>query len=391
MIRREIIRHEDNVVSKGKELELDIVEKTTFTDSRENRKLGEDNLKIGVEYEYGIVPLVEIEISQGRKELKSNEKAIVWSPPATCFAKLPIDVLKGKGEGEAGSWGLVTLAWKLPVGLERGCSNMKLTLTRNGVVMLDDATRYNGYWEDNNVSVGKSYDYTLSLEILGMPMGVSHKRVNVEKLQPPPQLSELTLKRSASGTMEAQWDWPSGVDSCIWGTAKYQPKSLDDLASNKRYRLQCPKYCKSIVTLPSINEGEQWIAVFGVRGVSGHEIASAPIVLCISKTLLRYKTIGGRVFGVFGRKIVSQLLVESSTGFFPEIEIRVGDKYDVLSGEGRIVPNPAWSSVEDQGNGWWKKTCPLDGVARKHEYIKIFLKNPEKCNCDISPEKCEVR
>lgn len=377
-----VMRREKGIDSKCREMA--VVDKPMYTDKS-------DSLKIGVEYEYGIIPLAEIEVSPGHRELVANEKATVWSPSVICVAKLAEDALQGSGEGEEGKWGLITLRWHLPSGLDLGFSNMKLTLTRDKTIILNDATKYNGYWEDKNVSVGKVYDYTLSLELLGKPMGMSQKRINVEKLQPPPQLSDLKLKHSASGALEAQWNWPSGVDSCIWGTSERAPKSIDDLAITKRYRLQRPQYCKSIVTLPPTNEGEQWLSVFGVRGGNGHEILSAPIVLCISKTILRYQIIGGRVFGGFWKKITPHLFVESSTGFFPEFEIRVGELYDVLSREGRIMSNPTWSPMEKQENGWWKKTCSLEGVAKKHEYIKLFLKNPEEYNCNISPEKCEVR
>lgn len=345
-------------------------------------------LQLGVWYEYGVTPVLGTRAGP--------EKVQRWTRPeeaAGCTAKLAPGALSGKGEGEEGGWASVTLEWTLPAGLARGCKNMELTLQRTGggsTVPDESVADRAGRWEDvRNVSVGREYEYTLQLKLFGKPMGTSRIRLAVKKLQPPPGVTDLELGRSATGGLAVQWNWPAGVESCIWGTAAREPKRLSDLPSTRCYRLRRPPNGRSVVAVPDAGDGEQWVAVFGVRGKDDHTMASPPSVLCISKTELDYHVEGS---GLFGRR-KPQLVVVSSTGAFPEVEIRTGALEDVFSREGRVLGNPQWTEAERQADGKWKKCCPLDGV-RKREYVRLFLVHPERDNCDMAsvpPDKCEVR
>lgn len=287
----------------------------------------------------------------------------------------------------------MSLEWTLPAGLGHGCKNMELTLQRSGggsVVADEPVAERLGRWEDDRkIRVGGEYEYTLQLKLFGKPMGSSRVRVAVKKLQPPSGVSGLRLGRSATGKLEAQWDWPVDVESCIWGTAVREPRQIADLPKTRCYRLRRPMNGRSVVTLPESGGGEQWLAVFGVRGKDEHVMASPPVVLCISKTTLGYHVEGG---GLFGRK-KPQLVLESSTGAYPELEIRVGTLVEVLGREGRVLGNPQWTASGRQPNGGWKKSCPLDGV-RKHEHVRVFLVHPERENCEmasVQANQCEVR
>ncbi|MBP5674286.1 MAG: protein kinase [Victivallales bacterium] len=213
-----------------------------------------------------------------------------------------------------------------------------------------------------------------------------------EKKQPPSVL-ELSLTHSAERALQAQWKWPIGLESCIWGISESQPTCLKDIERHKWNRLPRPENGMSVVTLPSVGKGEQWVTVFGVVGSINHEIASEPNALCITKMILRYQLTGGR--GLFGfGKTDTHLVVESSTYSFPEFEIRAGEKNEVLRGNGRIVNQPSWSPVTKLENGWWRMSCLLEGSVFKHEHIRLFLKHPELVNCEVMPvssDKCEVK
>ena len=347
-------------------------------------------LQLGVWYEYGVTPVLGTRVGP--------EKLQCWTKPegaAGCTAELAPGALSGKGEGVVGGWASVTLEWTLPPGLARGCKNMELTLQRNGggsanVVADESMAERPGRWQDaRKVSVGEEYEYTLHLKLFGKPMGSSRTRVTVKKLQPPPGVSGLVLGRTAMGEPEAQWDWPAGVESCIWGIATREPKRLSDLQPTRRYRLRRPPNGHSVVSLPDAGDGEQWMAVFGVRGQGEHTLESPPAVLCVSKTTLAYYVEGS---GFFGKK-TNQLVVRSTTGAFPEVEIRVGPPEEVLCREGRVFDNPRWSEAVKRAEGGWEKRCLLVG-ARRHEHVRLFLVHPERDNCEIAPvafDMCKVR
>ena len=347
-------------------------------------------LQLGVWYEYGVTPVLGTRVGP--------EKLQCWTKPegaAGCTAKLDPGALSGKGEGVVGGWASVTLEWTLPSGLARGCKNMELTLQRNGggsanAVAEESMAERPGRWQDaRKVSVGEEYEYTLHLKLFGKPMGSSRTRVAVKKLQPPPGVSGLVLGRTAMGEPEAQWDWPAGVESCIWGIAAKEPKRLSDLQPTRRYRLRRPPNGHSVVALPDAGDGEQWMAVFGVRGQGEHTMESPPAVLCVSKTTLAYYVEGS---GFFGKK-THQLVIRSTTGAFPEVEIRVGPPEEVLCREGRVFDKPRWSEAVKRAEGGWEKRCLLEG-ARKHEHVQLFLVHPERDNCEIAPvafDMCKVR
>ncbi len=180
------------------------------------------SLKVGVEYEYGVVPLVEEAGSGGQKVLKANKQAAAWSGAAVCRAKLAADALSGRGEGEAGQWGLVALSWRLPAGLEIREGNVKLKLSRSDGWFRDkDVTGRVGF-EDDAVEVGRSYEYTLELSIAGQASGRSAARVAVATQPPPEAVRELRARRlpggrsfSGGSMWLATWEWPAGGDRVL--------------------------------------------------------------------------------------------------------------------------------------------------------------------------------
>ena len=389
-----ILRREKGVSPNVKELAT--VGTYTFIDN-------DENLKVGIEYEYGVIPVTEIETAGG-KESRQNEKAISWSESVVCLASLSMDALNGNTEGDSNNCG-VSLSWTLPYGLDSNCTNMKLTLTRDGGCAVD-ATKLNGHWEDRNVILGKEYAYSLALELFGRPMGSVSKRIAVrQSLLAPPPVENLSLQRSASGALEASWTWPTNLEACIWGTAGQQPINMNDLALSRRYKLLRPANGRSVVTLPQTDEGEQWLAVFGVRGRSGSEVSSAPRTLNISKTSLRYYiaveeenlfTFLLRLLGLRRRAKTQLILEASSKQLIPHdlLEIHIGTYNDVLNGDGRII-DPWWYDMKEQENGWKSWIFPLDGKVERHEHVRLFLKNSKMDdNCEINhpdEDKSEVK
>lgn len=345
-----------------------------FTTGTEFRDEG-SGLKLATWYEYGVAPVLSKD--DGRRVVA--DKARTWSAAAGCSAKLDPAALKGRGEGEPGAWGRADLTWTLPAGLERGSGNMKLTLRRKGGAA-EDVTGKGGHWEDKGVSVGTTYEYTLELAVFGKPAGQSTVQVEVKKLAPPPAVADLRLGRAANGMPEARWTWPAGLETCIWGVTGREPKTLADLPRECRTRLGRPSSARSAVRLARVPSGEQWLAVFGVRGAAGTEVGSPPKCLRIDKAQVTYSVEGG---GLFGWGQPCQLLVKSTLGTFPDLEVRAGTRSEVLNREGRVLEIPSWTMEKCKGGGGWAWRCSLEGLAEKGEHVRLFLIHPERQNCEI--------
>ena len=170
------------------------------------------DLKVGVEYVYVITPLAET----GKNRFSPNEKAAVRSAPAVCLAKLPPDSLRGKGEGEKGAWGAVTLRWSLPSGVDVRSELAKLFLSRaDGAIQDLDVTHKGGMFVDESVSVGQSPEYRLSFVLAGKQSGTSSIRVPVEQMRMPEPVRELRAVRLPVGRWLVEWSWPTGMEQAL--------------------------------------------------------------------------------------------------------------------------------------------------------------------------------
>ena len=202
-----IIRREKGTGVGGKNLpELDGA-KDSFIDR------GSD-LRLGVEYIYEVTPQVKTD-----KGFKTNEKAAVQSDPAICLAKLPADALnESSGEGEAGVWGVVTLRWTLPAGIDHRSGVARLSLSRkDGKIRDMDVTELGGKFEDANVEVGQTQEYSLSLFLGGQDAGTAVVRVVVRPMRQPEPVRELHAPRNPNGRWLVEWIWPEGMGDAIVG------------------------------------------------------------------------------------------------------------------------------------------------------------------------------
>ena len=358
------------------------VDSPSFTDK-------ESGLKIGVEYEYGIVPLVEVEFTPGRKELKANEKLEAnWSPATICLAQLPIDVLKGKGEGIDGGNGVVSLWWSFPLSID-GITSKKVTLTRTDGVILDkDVSGYEGRFEDENVHVGYSYSYILRAQLNGYDMGSSKLDVSVERITMPPKVSDFSLSRQ-SGSLLVRWKWPAGLDACLWGVSKSKANTPEELPRTARRMVSREIFDREGGVKPVVpaNGETCWITVFGERTLGKHELFSQGEGIPISETILEYY-IENHPKGLFSKRKPAWLIINSSSGYIPEIEIRAGkNRSEVLSRHGGRV-----AFLIPQASGQSVKRIALADNVHSGEFIHAYLVRPDMENCKLNhPSDFEVK
>ena len=202
-----IIRREKGTGGGGKTLpELDGA-KDSFLDR------GSD-LRLGVEYIYEVTPQAKTD-----KGFKANEKAVVQSDPTICLTKLPADALKeSSGEGEAGVWGVVTLRWTLPAGIDLRSGAARLYLSRkDGKIRDMDVTELDGKFEDANVEVGQTLEYSLSLFLGGQDAGTAVVRVVVRPMRQPEPVCNLRATRNPNGRWLVEWTWPEGTGNALVG------------------------------------------------------------------------------------------------------------------------------------------------------------------------------
>jgi len=192
--------------------EIGVVDVPSFADNKNK------GLKIGVEYEYGIIPLAEIAMNAKRPNLQANDDALVWSETVICLVKLHSDALKESvGEGEAGIWGVATLRWSLPLGVDLRSGTAKLLLSRmDGAIHDKDVTNCVKF-EDTNVSVAQSYKYSLTLFFRGLESGSASITVKIEQMRQPEPVRDLHATRNPNGRWLVTWTWPQGMEDALVG------------------------------------------------------------------------------------------------------------------------------------------------------------------------------
>ncbi|MBP5510345.1 MAG: hypothetical protein J6Z49_05455 [Kiritimatiellae bacterium] len=334
-------------------------------------------LKIGVEYEYGIVPMVEID-----KKFRENEKAIVWSNPAVCLVELPDGSFSGTGQGMDGAGGIVTLKWTMPEGLSAGVPYRFLLSRGDGKISNKDVTSFSGVFEDADVSVGASFDYSLRFEFFGRDMGTSKISVEVRKVPPPPTVGRITFGRTASGALLVKWDWPDGLDSCIWGVSDAKACSPSDIPKISRHHVSRARYAEKggVLAKPLDGGGPCWISVFGVRSFGDRDFCSAGRSAPLWETKLTYD-IETHPGGLFSKRKPAFLVIKTSTGYIPELDVRASRiRADVLS------PRGGRSAIRTESEtGMPEKRILLDGIVRPGEFVGVFLVHADAENCRLHP------
>jgi len=347
------------------------------------------SLKIGVEYEYGILPLVEVEIAPNRKELKANDKMEpVWSSAVVCLIRLPADVLKGKGEGIDKVGGIVSLWWKLPPGIPENIPR-KITISRSdGGLGERDVTAKEGHFDDVEVIVGHTYEYRLRVFLNGHDIGTSLHEITVEKVTLPPKVSDFSLRRQG-GSLVVRWKWPEGLDACLWGVSECKANSPEELPRTSRRMVSRDIYEREGGVRPIVLPGGRscWITVFGERAFGEREIFSSGEGFPISETVLNY-SIENHPGSLFSKRKPAWLVIHSSTGYIPELEIRAGkNRSEVHSRHGGRL---ALSTGQETGKN--EKRIVLDGVVAPGEFVQLYLVRPEVVNCKlIHPYEFEVK
>lgn len=340
-------------------------------------------LKVGVEYEYGVVPLAEVEGSGGQKVLKPNDKAVVWSAPAVCKAKLAADALSGRGEGEAGQWGLATLSWRLPAGLDAREGNVKLKLMRSDGRFRDkDVTGRSGF-EDDAVEVGRSYEYTLEFSIAGEASGRSATRVVVEKQPPPEAVRNLRARqlpggRSFSGgsTWLATWAWPAREDRVllVQSEGALANPERPALASDAQV-VEKGDYEKRQGAEVFVRRGMRRLTAYSFKEMAGgrRKYSAGTWTGVTTETAELAVEIVAHRGGLFRRGADTEVFVSSSTGELPALVVAVGNgRRPQRMADGRkVAESPAGPAG---GGGKVRIAVPGDVPP---ETIRVFLADPE--------------
>ena len=339
-------------------------------------------LKVGVEYEYGVVPLVEEAGSGGQKVLKANKNAVAWSAVVVCRAKLAADALTGRGEGEAGQWGLVTLSWQLPAGLDVRERNVKLELSRSdGRFRGKDVTGLSGF-EDDAVEVGRSYEYMLELSIAGQASGRSAKRVAVETQPPPEAVRNLRVRRLSGGrsfsggsTWLATWDWPTGEDRVllVQSEGELENPERPALASDAQV-VEKGDYEKRQGAEVFVRRGMRRLTAlsFKEKARGRRKFAAGTWTGVTTETAEIGVEIVAHRGGVFRRGADTEVFVSSSTGELPALAVVAGNgRRPQRMADGRklaeLPPGPAGSG------GKMRIAVPGDVPP---ETIRVFLADP---------------
>lgn len=378
--------------------------KHQLADVTEPRFRDQQDLKLGEIYEYSVVPLVEV---SGKWE-SGGQKAVAISRPVFCSSPLPEGAFKGMGEGIEGKAGVVTLQWSLPEGLSPKAS-YKVRLSRgDGKIKDRDVTAENGHFEDVDVSVGAAYDYSLGFQLNGRDMGESRIRVPVAKVSMPPPVGAISFGR-LGGALLARWAWPEGLETCLWSVSEKRPMSPDDLPKTARRRVSRKTYDEKGGILPmALPECSAcWLSVWGVRTFGTHEFISRVTSVPMGETVLEYE-LETRARSLFSKRKPARLVLRSSGGVLPEIEIRAAKKRnEVLSRRsGRVVilipageylpemsiplegPEPSGAA----GVGSPDSRIVFKGPVSSGEFVRIYLSHPEAENCKVKhPSDFEVK
>lgn len=372
-----VLRREKGATGPAKK--LDEVSSPPYTDNGSVFKIG-----IGVEYEYAVIPLAEI----APEQFKANDKAKeIWSDPAVCLVKLAEDALDGKGEGMEGVGGSVSLTWTLPQDLGQG--PRKILLSREDGKFRDkDVTDFNGSFEDAEVSVGTSYEYMLRVLLNGRDIGTSRKNVTVSKVQPPPMIAGVSFARQA-GALLVKWEWPADLDTCVWGVTTGKVSRAEEIPKIALNHVARNIYEKNGGVMPIVpaNGLPRWFSVFGVRSFGEREFYSPGQSVPIAETILSY-AVENHPGGLFSRRQPSWLVISSSTGYVPEIELRLGrTKGEVLSRNGGRS-----AGIFDFNSLHGSMRINLDGKAAPGEFVRIYLVRPNSENCKlVHPKEFEVK
>lgn len=350
----------------------------------------DETAKLGVEYEYGVIPMVEVEPEPGKKIFKANEKAEVWSAPAVCLAPLPKDALIGVGQGMDGVGGIATLQWRMPEGLQASVPHRFLLSRGDGKFTNKDVSSFNCVFEDSDVSVGATLVYTLRFELCGRDMGTAHANVVVKKVQPPSPVGKFSFRRSAQGGVLVRWEWPEGLDSCLWGVSEHEAAKPGDIARIAQRRVSKAVFDEKGGVSPVVppNGVPCWLTVFGIRTFGDREFFSAGRSIPLRETVLEY-VVETHPGGVFSKRKPAMIVMRSSTGYFPDMEIRGGKtRAEVLSRRGgRIVDRLAQESSSAN-----VKRVVLDGKVPLGEFVRVYLVHADTENCKlIHPSEFEVR
>ena len=364
-----VLRRKKGEASKGEPLED--VRNPAYMDRGERMRLN-----IGVEYEYGIVPLAEVAGSGGQKILKANEKAIAWSAAAVCKTKLAPDALQGRGEGELGHWGFVNLSWRLPAGLDVREGNIHLKLSRGDGRFQDKDVTAQGEFQDDAVEVGQRMEYTLALYIVGQESGRSTKQVSVEATRPPDPVQGLSAKRLTNGTWLTTWIWPHGVERVLLvrsATGNVVPKDVESTPDAQIVTRQDYERRHGIeVRLPS---GMSRITVFSFKEMPGRrkrysQGAGIEVVIRVEEITCEIVAHSG---GLFRKEFPTEIFVRSGNGELPALVIVAGNgcrPQRASDGQkvGEIQAGPMPTGDKAATNV--AANIPV-------EYIRVFLANPE--------------
>lgn len=351
----------------------------------------DETAKLGVEYEYGLTPIAELATSAGKKEFKAKEgaDAEAWSGFAVCLAPLPKGSFSGSGQGMEGVGGVVSLRWKTPDGISPGVPYRFLLSRADGKFRDQNVTASGGMYEDGGVDVGSTLEYTLRFELCGRDMGDETIRVGVRKVQPPPPVGKFSFRRSAQGALIVAWEWPDDLDACLWGVSDDEVTTPDGIAKTARRRISKARYDENGGVVPTIPPGgaPAWLTVFGIRTFGDREFYSKGRSVPIRETVLEYgvETHPG---GLFSKRKPAALVMRSSTGYYPEMEIRAdANRTAVLSRRGgRLVLHL------DPENSGPEKRIALDGVAAPGEFVRVYLARADAENCRLNhPSGFEVR
>ena len=350
----------------------------------------DETAKLGIEYEYGVMPMAEVEPEPGKKVFKVNDKAEMWSTPAVCLAPLPKEAFTGNGQGMDGVGGIATLQWRMPEGLPANVPHRFLLSRGDGKFTNKDVSSFNCVFEDSDVSVGSTLVYTLSFELCGRDMGTAHANVVIKKVQPPSPVGKFSFRHSAQGAVLVRWDWPEGLDSCLWGVSEHEAAKPGDIARIAQRRVSKAVFDEKGGVSPVVppNGAPCWLTVFGIRTFGDREFFSAGRSIPLRETVLEY-VVETHPGGVFSKRKPAMIVMRSSTGYFPDMEIRAGKtRAEVLSRRGgRIVDR-----IAQESSSATLKRIVLDGKVPLGEFVRVYLVHADTENCKLNhPSEFEVR
>ncbi len=358
--------------------------------SVETHSFRDETTRLGIEYEYGVAPSMELDMPSGGKTLFANDDAEVWSEPVARRKPMSKDSFTGTGQGMDGFGGIVTLQWKMPEGMSFDVPHRFFLSRGDNKISSKDVTSFHGSFSDPDVSVGASLDYALSFELCGMDMGTSRIHVDVEKMSPPPSIGRFSFRRSPQGTLLVGWEWPNGLDLCLWGVSDREARKPEDIAKTARRHVSKAVFDEKGGVAPVVPPGGApcWLTVFGIRSFGDREFFSSGKSIPLRETRLDY-IVENHQGGFLSKRKPAVLVIRSSTGYFPDMEVRAGrSRTEVLSRRGgRIADN-----IGQESSSASEKRIVLDGNVHPGEFVRLYLSHADAENCKLNhPVDFEVK